>query len=99
MRRHLIALAVCGLTSGLASAQSSVTLYGVVDVAIERVKGATSLVRVSSGQQQGSRWGLRDTEDLGGGLKAGFVLESRGVVHPSAPWIPAAGATITKHGK
>lgn len=76
MRRYLVALAVCGLSSGLASAQSSVTLYGVVDVALERVKGATSLTRLASGQQQGSRWGLRGTEDLGGGLKAGFLLES-----------------------
>ncbi|WP_300651580.1 porin [Hydrogenophaga sp.] len=62
--------------SGLVSAQSSVTMYGVVDVAVERVKGATSLTRVTSGQQQGSRWGLRGSEDLGGGLKALFVLET-----------------------
>ncbi len=51
-------------------------MYGVVDVAVERVKGATSLTRVTSGQQQGSRWGLRGSEDLGGGLKALFVLET-----------------------
>lgn len=59
-----------------AQAQSSVTLYGVADVAIERVKGATSVTRMASGQQQGSRWGLRGTEDLGGGLKAVFQIES-----------------------
>lgn len=76
MKRNAIALGVLGLFSGLVSAQSSVTLYGVVDMAVERVKGATSLTRLSSGQQQGSRWGLRGTEDLGGGLKAMFVLES-----------------------
>ncbi|WP_367187663.1 porin [Hydrogenophaga sp.] len=69
-------LGVLGLFSGLVSAQSSVTMYGVVDVAVERVKGATSLTRVTSGQQQGSRWGLRGSEDLGGGLKALFVLET-----------------------
>lgn len=76
MKKNAIALGVLGLFSGLVSAQSSVTLYGVVDVAVERVKGATSLTRVSSGQQQGSRLGFRGTEDLGGGLKAMFVLES-----------------------
>ncbi|WP_382324125.1 porin [Hydrogenophaga sp. UC242_50] len=76
MKKHAIALAALGLVSGYASAQSSVTLYGVVDVALERVKGATSVTRVTSGQQQGSRWGLRGTEDLGGGLKATFLLES-----------------------
>ena len=76
MKRHAIALGVLGLFSGWAQAQSSVTLYGVVDLAVERVKGATSLVRLTSGQQQGSRWGLRGVEDLGGGLKASFVLES-----------------------
>lgn len=76
MKRNAIALAALGLVSGMASAQSSVTLYGVVDVAVERVKGATSLTRVTSGQQQGSRWGLRGVEDLGGGLKATFLLES-----------------------
>lgn len=76
MKRNAIAFAALGLISGLAAAQSSVTLYGVVDVAVERVKGATSLTRVTSGQQQGSRWGLRGTEDLGGGLKAMFLLES-----------------------
>ena len=76
LRRNAIALAAFGLASGLASAQSSVTLYGVVDVAVERIKGATSLTRVSSGQQPGSRWGLRGSKDLGGGLKAVFLLES-----------------------
>ncbi len=76
MKRNAIAFAALGLISGLAAAQSSVTLYGVVDVAVERVKGATSLTRVTSGQQQGSRWGLRGTEDLGGGLKAMFLLEN-----------------------
>jgi predicted porin len=76
MKRNAIAFATLGLISGLAAAQSSVNLYGVVDVAVERIKGATSLTRVTSGQQQGSRWGLRGTEDLGGGLKAMFVLEN-----------------------
>lgn len=70
----ILALAACACA---AQAQtSSVNLYGVADVALERVKGATSITRQASGQQFGSRWGLRGTEDLGGGLKAVFQLES-----------------------
>lgn len=45
------------LLSVTAQAQSSVTLYGVADAAVERVKGATTTTRMASGQQQGSRWG------------------------------------------
>jgi len=76
MKKQAVALAALGLMAGWAQAQSSVALYGVVDVALERIKGETSLARVTSGQQQGSRWGLRGTEDLGGGLKAVFLLEN-----------------------
>lgn len=78
-RQHLTALAALVTLSGLAdiaSAQaSSVTLFGVADAAIERIKGATSLTRLQSGQMHGSRWGVRGTEDLGGGLRAFFHLE------------------------
>ncbi len=69
----ILALAACACA---AQAQSSVTLYGVADMAIERVKGATTTTRAASGQQQGSRWGVRGTEDLGGGLKAVFQMEA-----------------------
>lgn len=75
MKKTCLTIAVLAACSA-ASAQSSVTLYGVADAAIERVKGGTSLTRVTSGQQQGSRWGLRGTEDLGGGLSAQFLMES-----------------------
>lgn len=75
-KKNRIAVLLFGLVSGCAWAQSSVTLFGVVDAAVERVKGAESTVRIASGQQQGSRWGLRGVEELGGGLKAVFHLES-----------------------
>jgi predicted porin len=71
-----IVLSVLVLAASAAQAQSSVTLYGVADAAFERIKGATSQTRMVSGQQQGSRWGVRGSEDLGGGLKAVFQLES-----------------------
>jgi predicted porin len=76
MKKTLLAVAVLGAFAGTAAAQSSVTLYGVADANVERIKGATSLTRISSGGAQGSRWGLRGSEDLGGGLKAVFQLES-----------------------
>jgi predicted porin len=75
-RHHLLALATLACIADIASAQaSSVTIFGVADAAIERIKGATSLTRLQSGQMHGSRWGLRGSEDLGGGLRAFFHLE------------------------
>ncbi len=75
-----IALAVLALASGAAGAQS-VTLYGLVDTGIEYVSHANSsgngLVRIPSVTGTlPSRWGLRGAEDLGGGVKAVFTLES-----------------------
>ncbi len=80
-KKNRIAVVLFGVASGCTWAQSSVTLFGVVDAAVERVKGAGSSVRIASGQQQGSRWGLRGVEELGGGLKAVFHLESGFNVH------------------
>lgn len=79
MKKSLFALAVIGATTTGVSAQSSVTLFGVVDVAVRQVKNgsAGSETQVASGSNQTSRWGLRGVEDLGGGLKAGFHLESQ----------------------
>ncbi len=75
-----VALAVLALASGAAGAQS-VTLYGLVDTGIEYVSHANSsgngLVRIPSVTGTlPSRWGLRGAEDLGGGVKAVFTLES-----------------------
>ncbi|AFR18913.1 porin [Burkholderia pseudomallei] len=74
-------LAACaGLASGHALAQSSVTLYGIMDAGIEYVNHAApdggGAFRMKSGNKNTSRWGLRGVEDLGGGLKAVFRLES-----------------------
>ncbi|WP_444633270.1 porin [Cupriavidus oxalaticus] len=80
MKMKLFAAAVAALAAGGAYAQSSVTLYGVADVGLEYNNNANAngddLFRMSSGNQSGSRWGLRGVEDLGGGLKGVFVLES-----------------------
>ena len=77
MKKALIALAVLGLTGGAAVAQSSVTLFGVIDADVKYVKtGDTTLKKLDSSGLNTSRFGVRGTEDLGGGLKAGFWLES-----------------------
>ncbi|WP_066731136.1 porin [Cupriavidus sp. D384] len=82
MKMKLFAAAVAALAAGGAYAQSSVTLYGVVDAGVEYanhqpgVTGSHDVVRLTSGNMSGSRWGLRGVEDLGGGLKGVFVLES-----------------------
>lgn len=75
MKKTLLALAALAATSA-AFAQSSVTLYGVVDVSVERVKGDHQVNRVSSSNLATSRLGFKGTEDIGGGLKANFALES-----------------------
>lgn len=76
----LVATAVMGLLSTTAAmAQSTVTLYGLIDASLSRVTGLKngSGTYIASGMMEGSRWGLRGTEDLGGGYKAIFTLENR----------------------
>ncbi|MFN3630172.1 MAG: porin [Casimicrobiaceae bacterium] len=78
MKLKLITLAVGAVMAGAASAQTAnVTLYGLVDanIASVRTQGAGSALVVSSGGRSGSRWGLRGSESLGGGLNAIFTLE------------------------
>jgi GBP family porin len=70
-------LAIAALAASTASmAQSSVTLYGVLDASVENVKGDKSVTRVSSDNLSTSRFGLKGSEDIGGGVKANFALES-----------------------
>ena len=76
MKKSLIALAVMA-AAGAASAQSSVQLYGIADVWFGGVKatGSKSQTVLEDGGVDGSRFGLKGSEDLGGGLKAIFTLE------------------------
>ena len=80
MKRRLIA-ALLLVVSATASAQSSVTLYGIVDTGLSYYNNATShggsfVGMPSLTGELPSRWGVRGYEDLGGGYKAFFVLES-----------------------
>lgn len=74
MKKSLLALAVLGAFSGLASAQSSVTIYGLVDANVGKDIGSDDK-RVGQGAQ--SRLGFRGTEDLGNGLRAFFNIQHR----------------------
>lgn len=83
MNKRILVAAVLGSIGIAAHAQSSVTLYGVIDAGVSYVnhsKDATghssSLTKFDDGVAQGSRWGLKGSEDLGGGLKAIFTLEN-----------------------
>ena len=76
MKKSLIALAVLA-ASGAAMAQSSVTLYGVVDTGLTYSKGEESVYGMTHvGGNVNSRLGFRGVEDLGNGLKATFNLEA-----------------------
>ena len=81
MNKSLVAIAVLAFV-GVASAQSSLTLYGRIDASLASQKtevgGVTTVdsgAQIRSGAHTGSRWGLKGTEDLGGGLRANFLLE------------------------
>ncbi len=75
MKKSLIALAVLA-ASGAAMAQSSVTLFGVIDAAVTHGSGdVANRTRLTNSGHTASRLGFRGVEDLGGGLKAGFHLE------------------------
>jgi predicted porin len=81
MKKSLLALAVLGAFAATASAQSSVTLYGKIDVGATVDSGVFSPsgahdVRIDSGVTGGSRVGFKGSEDLGGGLRANFQAET-----------------------
>ena len=79
MKSKLLAAALLASVPFIASAQSSVIIYGVADAAIAKedtgAPGGSRTV-VASGNQSTSRFGFRGTEDLGNGLKAAFNLEA-----------------------
>lgn len=76
MKKSLLALAALTAFAGVASAQSSVTLFGIIDANARNVKnGSTSLKTLSTDGMGSSRLGFRGIEDIGGGMRAGFWLE------------------------
>jgi predicted porin len=78
MKYHHIWAAALPIVSFAASAQSSITLFGVVDVNVRHVKnsGLPGNQTMNSSGLSSGRLGFRGVEDLGGGLSASFWLES-----------------------
>lgn len=85
MKKSLLALAVLGAFAGAASAQSSVTIYGQIDMGVSKGNGGTATNQGANGLSEAwrvqnshaSRLGFRGNEDLGGGLSAQFLFEHR----------------------
>ena len=85
MKKSLFALAAVGAFAGAAQAQSSVTVYGILDVGYTGGNARVStpaggvqketVNRISNSMESGSRVGFRGNEDLGGGTSAQFVFE------------------------
>jgi len=78
MKKTLMVVALSGAFATAAHAQSSVTLYGLIDGGLTYTNNQAghSAFQMRSGAVNGSRFGLRGSEDLGGGLKAIFTLEN-----------------------
>jgi len=92
MKKSLIALAVLA-ASGAAMAQSSVTIYGIADIYVGKVKGAK--MAAASGGLSTSRLGFKGSEDLGGGLTANFTFEQKIDLGNGATNNPGAGTGQT----
>ena len=100
MKKSLVALAVLGAFAGSASAQSSVTIYGVLDMSLAKTNstgagfasnpGAPGNNAYTLQQSTTSRLGFRGTEDMGGGLSAQFQIEHR--LNPDTGAQNSAGA-------
>jgi predicted porin len=82
MKKHVISAAALLVFAAPVWAENSVTLYGLIDEGVDYTNNVSvngqgkADYALASGLAQGSRWGLRGEEDLGGGLKAVFALES-----------------------
>jgi len=77
MKKSLLALAALTAFAGVASAQSSVTMFGILDLAAREVKNgaAGSRSSLSTDATATNRFGVRGVEDLGGGMSASFHIE------------------------
>ncbi|HSW19111.1 MAG TPA: porin [Ramlibacter sp.] len=90
MKFRLTVAAALTVLAGLAHAQSSVTLFGVLDTSLKSVSnGGVRSTQLSTDGLSNSRLGFRAEEDLGGGMKAGAWLEA--AINPDTGSINASG--------
>ena len=101
MKKSLLALAAMGAFAGAAQAQSSVTVYGILDMGVgggnsRQANGTTVSNQTALGVQQSaqstSRLGFRGTEDLGGGMRAFFTFET--TIRPNNTTATAADGDV-----
>jgi len=106
MKKSLLALAAMGAFAGTAQAQSSVTVYGILDMGYSSVNTKSSAAAPVDTTTSGlnvaqplsnSRIGFRGVEDLGGGLTAGFTIE--GNVHANPGTTGSNNATAFQFGR
>jgi predicted porin len=74
--KKLIMVTACTIAAGFAHAQSSVQVSGIIDLGIDYAKGSQSQTRLRDGDMAASRLIFKGVEDLGGGQRAGFLLEN-----------------------
>lgn len=86
MNKHVLIPAALALAATAGAQAQSVTLYGLIDAALQTTDGVAGGHRNSliSGGIQGSRYGFKGSEDLGGGLKSVFDLENQFAVDTGA---------------
>ncbi|HEX5093278.1 MAG TPA: porin [Burkholderiales bacterium] len=89
MQKKLLTAAVAGVLAAPVVAMADVTVYGTIDTGVRSASkvctaaggaGCTetgSLLSVTDGERTTNRWGLKGSEDLGGGLRANFTLEGQ----------------------
>jgi predicted porin len=106
MKKSLLAVAAIGAFASAAQAQSSVTVYGILDVGYigsnTRVSGATAVTKTTTNQfgqsaEQTSRLGFKGTEDLGGGMSAFFTAEFQ--LYPEDQQLSGNGTTVADSAK
>lgn len=102
MKKSLIAFAVLGAFAASASAQSNVTLYGIIDAAVmyntnQTATGGSKLT-LDAGQLLTSRWGIKGSEDIGGGTKVIFNLEGTLANDTGAAGAGFGGNSFTQAG-
>jgi len=106
MKKSLLALATIGAFAGAAHAQSSVTVYGVLDISYGQdevdqgplVAATVKTTGLADNRNGTSRLGFRGAEDLGGGMQAGFVLESGLNITGGQTFAKANGQAVTAAG-
>jgi predicted porin len=108
MQKKLLTVAVAGALAAPVAAMADVTVYGTIDTGIRTASkvctaagGANctetgSLLSVTDGERTTNRWGLKGSEDLGGGLRANFTLEGQyGSDNGGGPGASSPGAATT----